>query len=70
MREGTWDLYTKVQAKSWVPQLEKEVMKGMRKLAKLAKECKVLANQVKKVPRLEAKLEDLKHSIPLQSNIH
>ena len=50
MRESARDLYTKVQDKSRVPQLEKEVAKAMRKLAELAKERNVLVNQARKVP--------------------
>ena len=43
-------MYMKVQAESWVPQLEKELAKARLKLAELAKEHHVLAAQVKKVP--------------------
>ena len=49
----------KVQAESRVPQLKKEVTEAMRKLAKLAKERNVLANQAKMVPKLEAEVEGL-----------
>ena len=70
MRAGAQDLYRKVQAKSRVPQLEKEVMEAKQKLFKLVKERNVLTSQVKKVPQLEAKVGALKHSIALQCNIH
>ena len=46
----------KVQVKSRVPQLKKEVTEAMRKLAKLAKERNVLANRAKMVPKLQAEV--------------
>ena len=63
-------MYMIVQAKSWVPQLEKELEEVLLKLAELAKELKVLATQEKKVPQLEAKVEDIKHSVVLQHSVH
>ena len=43
MREEARDMYIKVQAESWVPQLEKELEEARLKLDELAKEGNVLA---------------------------
>ena len=42
----------------------------MQKLVELTKERNALANQAKKVPQLEAEVEDLKHSIAFQCSVH
>ena len=42
LREGPWDMYMKVQAKSKVPKMEKEVEEARLKLAELAKECSMM----------------------------
>ena len=40
------------------------------KWANLAKEHNVLATQVKKVPQLEAKVEELKHTVAILRGVH
>ena len=47
-------MYDKVQADSWVSQLEKELEEARLKWANLTKEPLTLATKVKKVPKLEA----------------
>ena len=47
-------MYSKAQAESQVPQLEKDLEEAQLKWADLAKECSVLVAQVKKAPQLEA----------------
>ena len=43
MREVSWEIYNKAQAKSWVPQLENDLAKARLKLVDLAEERNVLA---------------------------
>ena len=43
MREGACDMYMKIRAESWVPQLEKELGEVWLKLVELSKECNKLA---------------------------
>ena len=38
MREGAWEMYSKAQAESRVPQLEKDLMEARLKLVDLAKD--------------------------------
>ena len=63
LREGTREMYSKVQVDSWVPQLEKDLEEARLKRVDLAKEQAVLVVKVKKVPKLEAEVDELKQNI-------
>ena len=45
-------------------------MEANQKLSKLFKESNVMTIQAKKVPKLEAEVEALKHSLTLQRSVH
>ena len=45
-------------------------MEANQKLSKLFKESNVMTIQAKKVPKLEAEVESLKHSLTLQGSVH
>ena len=70
MREGTQKIYSKVKADSRVPQLEKDLEEARLKWVDLAKERVVLVAEVKKVPKLEAEVDELKQNISKLCNVH
>ena len=63
MRDGAREMNNKVQADSRVPQLEKDLEEAWLKWVDLAKECTALTVEVKKVPKLEAEVDELKQTI-------
>ena len=70
LREGTQELYNKVQANSRVPKMEKDLEEALLKWADLAKELIVLTVEVKKVPKLEVDVAELQKTIIELCNIH
>ena len=63
MREWAREMYSKVQADSRVPQLEKDLEKDRLKWADLAKERAALSAEVKKVTKLEVDVAELQKTI-------
>ena len=63
IRDMVQEMYNKVQADSRVPQLEKDLKEARLKWVNLTRECAALTAKVKKVPRLEAEVDELKHTI-------
>ena len=68
--DGVWELYSKAQDEAKTPALEREVDELRQKLAEVTRVCDVLGHQLKKVPRLEAEVADLKHANNVQLRIH
>ena len=63
-------MYNKVQADSRVPQLEKDLEEALLKWTDLAKERAALTSEVKKVPKLEVEVDELKHTISKVCSVH
>ena len=63
-------MYNKVQADSRVPQLEKDLEEARLKWTDLAKERVALTSEVKKVPKLEVEVDELKHTISKVRSVH
>ena len=68
--DRAWDLYSKAQVDSRIPNLEKDVTELRQKLSKTSKAREVLGNQIKKIPQLEAEVANLKHANDVQNSIH
>ena len=60
MRDEAGGMYCKVHADSRVPQLEKDLEEARQKWADLAKESAASVAEVKQVPKLKAKVDELK----------
>ena len=63
-------MYSKVQADSRVPQLEKELEEARLKWVDLSREQVDLAAEVKKLSKLEIEVDKLKQNISKLRNIH
>ena len=70
MRDGAREMYNKVQADSRVPQLEKDLKEAWLKWVDLTEECTALTTEVKKVPKLEVEVNELKQTISRLRNVH
>ena len=70
MREEAQEMYSKVQADSRVPQMEKDLEEARLKWVDLAKERVALAAEVKKVPKLGADVTELRRTISELHNAH
>ena len=63
-------MYNKVQANSRIPQLDKNLEKAQLTWADLAKEHATLAVEVRQVPNLEAKVDELKQTMAKLHSVH
>ena len=63
-------MYSKAQAESRIPDLEKEVFELLQKLFEASKAREVLGNQIKKILQLEAEVANLKHTNIVQRSVH
>ena len=70
LRERAQELYNKVQANSWVPQLKKDLEKARLKWIDLAQERIFFTAEVKTVLKLEVDVVDLQKTITELRSIH
>ena len=70
-KDGAREMYnSRVQANFRVPQLDKDMKEARLKWVDLARERTAMAAEVKKVPQLEAKMDELKQTISKLHNVH
>ena len=70
LREGTREMYSKLQEDSRVPQLDKDLEEARLKWVNLAKEHVVLTDEVKKELKLKVIVAELQKTIFEPRNIH
>ena len=58
--DGARELHSKAQVEAKAPALEREVAELCQKLAEATRARDVLGNQIRKIPKLEAEVADLK----------